>query len=116
MLASLAVIAGFVSAALLFGEPILRAIVPEGYLVHHDAFWIIVAGVAFFHLGQQLVVKGLYLKRTHAYMFPKAAQSASFLLFASLFGVHDGLRGVAIAFALSALLYLALVFLANRRL
>ena len=116
MLASVVTIAGFVGAAYLFAEPILRLLMPDAFTVHHDAFWIIALGIAFFHLGQQLVVKGLYLKRTAGYMLPKAAQSVAFLALASALGAAGGVRGIATAFAVSALLYAALVFLANRRL
>jgi stage V sporulation protein B len=115
ILASVAMIAAFVGAAYLFAEPILRTLMPEAFIVHHDAFWIITMGIAFFHFGQQLVVKGFYLKRTGAYMLPKAMQSASFLILAFALGAEGGVRGIATAFAVSALLYVALVLLANRR-
>jgi O-antigen/teichoic acid export membrane protein len=116
MLTSVVMIASFVGAAFLFAQPILRALMPQAFTVHHDAFWVIALGVAFHHLGQQLVTKGLYLKRTAAYILPKAAQSASFLAFAFVLGVEGGVLGIATAFAVSALLYAALVFLVNRRL
>jgi O-antigen/teichoic acid export membrane protein len=113
---SLFIVATVALAAYAFGGFALRLLTSAEFATHQDVLWIIVIGVALFNLAQQLTLKGMYLNRPMIYWGPKATQSLSFFIMASLIGPAHGLNGVAVAYASSTAIYLALVWLANRRL
>lgn len=113
---SLLVIACVSSVAYLCGEFLVRTLTSSEFATDHDSLWIIVIGVALFNLGQQLTLKGMYLNRPSAYVIPKTLQSLAFLAMALLIGRGYGLKGVALAYCASALIYVGSVWIANRRL
>jgi len=94
----------------------LLALASSDFTHHHNVLWILVAGLSVFHFAQQMTVLGLSVRRPSVYVWPKAAHSVVFLVLALPLGTRLGIQGVAIAFLVASITYLAMIFHANRRL
>jgi O-antigen/teichoic acid export membrane protein len=113
MIGSIVVLGSVTILSLVYGEVIMKTFTSESFSIQHDTLWILVSGLGLFHLGQQMTLKGFYLNKPGIYIMPKILQAASFLVVATTM-LSLGIKGIAIAFSVSAAIYLTAVVVVNR--
>lgn len=99
-----------------FGEWILALLTTKEFTVHHQSLWLLGAGLACFHLAQQLHIAGFIANKPSIYVLPKFLHSAAFLAGAVMIGLDRGVPGICIAYLVASALYLVSVVVANARL
>ncbi len=109
------VMACLILAAYWFGEPLIAFLTAPGFTEHHTTLWVLVLALSLFNIAQLLSLRGFSSRQTELYIWPKGIQAVSFLAFAYLLVKDRGVMGVALALAMSSLLYVVLVIRVNRR-
>ncbi len=107
--------AGMIMVAYWFGEPLIAFFTAPEFTEHHTILWILVLALSLFNIAQLLSLRGFSSRQTELYIGPKGMQAVSFLAFSYLLVKDRGVMGVALALAMSSLLYLILVIRVNRK-
>lgn len=109
------VMLGMLIIAYLFGEQLVVFLTAHEFAQYHEILWVLALALCLFNIGQLLTLQGFSSRQTGLYVWPKAAQAVSFLVLAYLLAKEWAINGVAVALAISSLIYLCLVIRANRR-
>lgn len=102
-----------VLAAVLWGEIIVAWLANASFSRHGDILWMLVLGLALFHMAQLMVAEGLSRNLSRLYFWPKLAQGLALLVAGYFLVTAYGLWGMAMALLLSSLVYCALVMQVN---
>ncbi len=102
-----------VIVAVLWGEVIVTWLANPSFARHGNILWMLVLGLALFHLAQLMVAEGLSKNLSRRYFWPKLAQGLTLLVAGYVLVAAYGLWGMAVALLLSSLVYCALVMQVN---
>jgi len=102
-----------VLAAALWGEIIVTWLANASFARYGNILWILVLGLAIFHMAQLMVAEGLSRNLSRRYFWPKFSQGLTLLVAGYVLVAAYGLWGMAVALLLSSLVYCALVMQVN---
>ncbi|MDX1915696.1 MAG: oligosaccharide flippase family protein [Methylophilus sp.] len=99
--------------AAFWGKPLIVWITNESYGLHADILWLLVFGLAMFHLAQFMAAEGLSRNNSKLYFLPKLAQCLTLVIAGVFLTVTYGIWGMAVAFVISSFIHLFLITLLN---
>lgn len=114
VLISSGILTFIVVAVYFFGEPMIRAMTTPVFAEYKNLPWLITLGIALFNIGQLLTLKGLYFNKPRIYLWPKAVQAFSFLVFVCYLTKSYGMTGAGMGLCISSFLYVLSVVFVNK--
>lgn len=104
-----------IMAAYYVGQPLIQALTTPEIAKHYQILWIIVLALGMSGLAELLSIVGFKRNLPQAYIFPKAAQTVTFLALGYISIKHFGILGAAIAGCVASAAYLIMVIVVNKK-